>query len=169
MRCAVMGKTFQLGRPELAPEIEQRLKQGGSQREMERLLALRLGLGGQHTLGQIAEAVGRARSRIIEWMRIAREEGVEALLGRHQGRGAKPRVQGKALQGLRQGLRRGRWKRAKDAGQWLQQRHGISLSVEGVRYWLKRAGESSSARAGLIPAKTRSKVKPSKPALRAGC
>lgn len=163
-----MGKTFRLNRPELAPEIERRLKQGGSQREMQRLQALRLGLGGQHTLGQIGKAVGRARSRIIEWMRIAREEGVEALLGRHQGRGAQPQVQGKALAELKQGLRRGRWKRAKDAGHWLAQRHDIHLSVEGVRYWLKKAGESSSARAGLTPAKTRSKAKPSKPASHAG-
>lgn len=162
-----MGKTFRLNRPELGPEIERRLKAGGKQREMQRLQALRLGLGGQHTLEQIGLAVGRARSRIIEWMRIAREEGIEALLGMHQGRGAKPQVQGKALQELKQGLRRGRWKRAKDAGQWLEQRHGVRLSVEGVRYWLKKAGESSSARAGLTPTKTRSKAKPSRPASRA--
>lgn len=107
---------------------------------MERLNALRLGLGGEHTLEQIAQAVGRARSRVIEWIRIARQEGVEALLGRHQGRGRQAQVQGAALKGLRQGLRRGRWKRAKDAGQWLEQRHGISLSEAGVRYWLKKAG-----------------------------
>lgn len=74
-----MGKTFRLNQPELAPEIERRLMQGGCQREMQRLQALRLELGGQHTLGKIGEAVGRARSRIIEWMHIAREKGVEAL------------------------------------------------------------------------------------------
>lgn len=137
-----MAKTFQLGRPELAEEVERRLAQGGSRRHMERLMALRLGLGGQHTLEQIAQAVGRARSRIIEWMKIAREEGVEALLGRHQGRGRKPQVSDAALKGLRHGLRRGRWKRAKEAAQWLQQRHGITLGAGGVRYWLKKAGES---------------------------
>ena len=47
-------------------------------------------------LEQIAQAVGRARSRFIEWMRIARQEGVEALLGRHQGRGRQAQVQGAA-------------------------------------------------------------------------
>lgn len=137
-----MAKTFQLGKPELAEEVQRRLDQGGSRREMERLMALRLGLGGEHTLEQIGQAVGRARSRIIEWMRIAREEGIESLLGRHQGRGREAQVKGAALKGLRQGLRRGRWKRAKDAGQWLQQRHDIKLSEAGVRYWLKKAGES---------------------------
>jgi transposase len=137
-----MAKTFQLGRPDLADEVARRLACGGSRREMERLNALRLGLGGEHTLEQIAQAVGRARSRVIEWMRIARQEGVEALLGRHQGRGRQAQVRGAVLKGLRQGLRRGRWKRAKDAGLWLVQRHGISLSEAGVRYWLKKAGES---------------------------
>lgn len=137
-----MAKTFQLGKPEMAEEVQRRLDQGGSRREMERLMALRLGLGGEHTLEQIGQAVGRARSRIIAWMRIAREEGIESLLGRHQGRGRKAQVEGAALKGLRQGLRRGRWKRAKEAGQWLQQRHDIKLSEAGVRYWLKKAGES---------------------------
>ena len=137
-----MAKTFQLGRPELAAEVESRLAKGGSRREMERLMALRLGMGGEHTLEQIGRAVGRARSRIIEWMRVAREHGVEELLGMHQGRGRAPRVKGAALKGLRHGLRRGRWKRAKEAGQWLEQRHGVKLSQAGVRYWLKKAGES---------------------------
>lgn len=137
-----MAKTFQLGRPELAAEIEQRLARGGSQRHMERLMALRLGLGGEHTLEQIGLAVGRSRSRIIEWMKTAREQGVEALLARHQGRGRKPQLSAAALKGLRQGLRRGRWKRAKETAEWLQKRHGITLGAGGVRYWLKKAGES---------------------------
>lgn len=137
-----MAKTFKLGRPDLAEDVKQGLARGGKAREMERLIALRMGLEGEHTLEQIAQAVGRARSRIIEWMKIAREEGVAALLGRHQGRGRKAQVQGAALKGLRQGLRRGRWKRAKEAGQWLKQRHGVHLSEGGVRYWLKKAGES---------------------------
>jgi transposase len=109
---------------------------------MERLMALRLGLGAEHTLEEIARAVGRARSRIVEWMRIVREHGVAELLGRHQGRGRTPRVSAAALKGLRHGLRRGRWKRAKEAGAWLRARHAVSLSEAGVRYWLKKAGES---------------------------
>jgi len=137
-----MAKTFHLGRPELAKEVEERLALGGSRRHMERLMALRMGLGGEHTLEQISQAVGRARSRITEWMKTAREEGVEALLGRHQGRGRKPQLSDKAFKGLKHGLRRGRWKRAKEAGEWLQQRHGIKLGEGGVRYWLKKAGES---------------------------
>lgn len=137
-----MPKTFQLGRPELSEEVEALLKKGGSARQMERLMALRLGLSGEHTLEEIGEIVGRSRSRIIEWMRLAREEGVGALLGIHQGRGRSARVSGKIFSELRQGVRRGRWKRAKETQAWLAERHGIKLSVPGMRYWLKKAGES---------------------------
>jgi transposase len=137
-----MGRTFRLDRPELGAEVERLLQLGGSRRQMERLMALRMGLGGEHTLAQIAAAVGRARSSVIIWMRVARQEGVASLLGKHQGRGRAAQLEGATLKELRHGLRRGRWKRAKEAQVWLQQRHGLSLSLSGVRYWLKKAGES---------------------------
>jgi len=137
-----MPKTFQLKKPGLAVEVETRFQRGGSRREMERLMALRMALSGEYTLEQIARAVGRARSRIGEWMKVARGEGLAALLERHQGRGRAPQVTGKALTGLRHGLQRGRWTRAKDTAVWLEQRHGIRLTVSGMRYWLKKAGES---------------------------
>ncbi len=46
-------------------------------------------------------------------MRLVREQGLDELLGLHQGRGQAPQVNAKVLAQLRQGLRRGRWKRAK--------------------------------------------------------
>ena len=137
-----MAKKFQLGKPEIAGEVETLLREGGDARRMGRLLALRLGLSGEHTLEEIGRIVGKSRSRIIEWMRIARAEGVAALLGIHQGRGRSARVTGKAFTELRHGVRRGRWKRAKETRAWLEERHGVKLSVAGTRYWLKKAGES---------------------------
>jgi transposase-like protein len=104
-----MAKTFRLNKPEYGPEVERLLQAGGTRRQMERLQALSMCLEGKHTLQQISEAVGRARSRIIEWMRVAREEGIAGCLGRHQGRGRAPQVKGRALSELRQGQRRGRW------------------------------------------------------------
>jgi hypothetical protein len=137
-----MRKTFHLGRPELAAEVERRWRAGGSKREVERLQAVRLALKGEHTLAEIGAAVGRARSRVAEWMKTVRTEGLAALLGKHQGRGRAPRVQGRAWTELRKGVRRGRWKRAVETQAWLAQRHGVALSLNGMRYWLKKAGES---------------------------
>jgi len=58
---------------------------------------------------------------------------VEALLNRHQGQCQEAQVDGAALPGLGQGLRRGRRQQAKDAGLWLSQRHGIEVTEGGVR------------------------------------
>lgn len=137
-----MAKTFHLGRPELAAEVEAGLRRGGSGRVMQRLTALRLAMSGEHTLEEIGAVVGRSRRAVAQWMHVARAEGVAAVLASHQGRGQRPRVAGKAWRELRQGLTRGRWRRAKETRAWLEERHHIKLSLSGMRYWLKKAGES---------------------------
>lgn len=137
-----MAKTFQLGRPELAAEVEAGLRAGGSARAMQRLTALRMALSGEHTLEQIGKVVGRSRRAVAQWMHVARNQGVAAVLASHQGRGQPPRVAGKALRELRQGLARGRWRRIKEARAWLEERHHVTLTLSGMRYWLKKAGES---------------------------
>lgn len=133
-----MPKRYRLAMTELAPEIKQRLRGLTKPRERERLLAVQMALSGQWTLQQIADAVGRARSRIGAWMRLVQDEGLPALLGIHQGRGRQPALKPKALKELRRGLRRGRWTRAKDAQQWLAERHQVRMGLGGVRYWLKK-------------------------------
>jgi len=137
-----MAKTFKLNKPELADELERRLSEGGSGRDLKRLTALRLGMLGTHTLDQIATIVGQARSTICNWMKLARAEGIAALLALHQGKGAVPQVKGKVFSQLRKGLVRGRWKRSKEVREWLEERHGIRMGLTGARYWLKKAGES---------------------------
>lgn len=137
-----MAKTFKLNKPELAEELERRLAEGGSGRDTKRLTALRLGMLGTHTLRQIGDVVGQSRSTIGNWMQVARNEGIAALLASHQGKGAAPKVKGKVLSELRHGLVRGRWKRSKEVREWLEERHGIRMGLTGARYWLKKAGES---------------------------
>jgi len=71
---------------------------------------------------------------------VVRASGFQALLALHQGRGRAPQLKAKARKELRTGLRRGRWRRLKDAQQWLAKRHRISMGLGGVRYWVKKAG-----------------------------
>ena len=135
-----MPKKFQLQRPELSEELA--VKLGGAQRarDHQRLTAVRLAMSGELTLAQIGKAVGRARSTVAEWMRVVRANGLPALLALHQGRGRAPQLKAKARKELRTGLRRGRWRRLKDAQQWLARRHRIRMGLGGVRYWVKKAG-----------------------------
>lgn len=109
-------------------------------REQERLTAVRMGMSGEFTLGQIAVACGRARSAVGEWMRVARTEGLEVLLGRHQGRGREGALSPKALKELRKGLVRGRWARLRDIRAWLAERHGVRMGIGGVAYHVGKRG-----------------------------
>ena len=86
------------------------------------MMAVRLAMSGELTLAQIGKAVGKARSTVAQWMRVVRASGLEALLALHQGRGRAPQLQAKARKELRTGLRRRRWRRLKDAQQWLAER-----------------------------------------------
>jgi transposase len=135
-----MAKKFHLERPELADELKNKQASAQRGRDHQRLSAVRLAMSGELTLAQIAKAVGRARSTVAEWMRVARGSGLEALLALHQGRGRAPQLPGKAHKELRTGLRRGRWRRLKDAQQWLAERHQVEMGLGGVRYWVKKAG-----------------------------
>jgi len=135
-----MAKKFQLERHELAEELAERLSSARRAREHQRLSAVRLAMSGELTLAQIGKAVGKARSTVAEWMRVVRQSGLEALLALHQGRGRAPQLPAKAQKELRTGLRRGRWRRLKDAQQWLAKRHRVEMGLGGVRYWVKKAG-----------------------------
>lgn len=73
-------------------------------------------------------------------MNALKTGGIAGLLQRRHGGGAPPRVFGVALTELQKGLRTGRWKRAQEIQQWLRERHGVSLQLAGVYYWLGKLG-----------------------------
>jgi transposase len=98
-----------------------------------RLMAVRLAFTGQHSLEKIAELTGMARSRVIEWIRRFRTEGVQGLMNKPRG-GAKEgctQLSQRAEAGLIQGLNEGRWKRAEEVHRWAKSQ-GVNLSRPGV-------------------------------------
>ena len=135
-----MPKRFHLRKPELTPVLEELEHSARQPREVQRLTAVRMAMSGEFTLAQIAAACGRSRSAVGEWMRVAREQGLPALLGRHQGRGRESALPPKALKELRKGLARGRWARRRDIQAWLEQRHGVVMGTGGVGYHVGKRG-----------------------------
>ena len=135
-----MPKRFHLGKPELASALEELEVRASRPREVQRLTAVRMAMSGEFTLAQIAAASGRSRSAVGEWMRVAREQGLAALLGLHQGRGRESALPPKALKELRKGLARGRWARRRDIQAWLEQRHGVVMGTGGVGYHVGKRG-----------------------------
>jgi transposase len=106
-----------------------------------RLMAVRLAFTGRHSLDEIAELTGMGRSRVVEWIRRFRTEGVQGLKNKPRG-GAKAGstlVTPSAEAGLIEGLKEGRWKRAEEVQSWAKSQ-GVNLSRPGVYGWLRRVG-----------------------------
>jgi transposase len=98
-----------------------------------RFMAVRLAYIGQHSLEEIAELTGMARSRVIEWIGRFRKEEVQGLKNKPRG-GAKAgstQVTPSAEAGLIEGLKEGRWKRAEEVQRWAKSQ-GVNLSRPGV-------------------------------------
>jgi transposase len=135
-----MPKRFRLKRPELAAAVAVALSDCKDVRSHRRLLAMRLAASGQFTASQIAEQIGVSRRQFFHWVNALKSGGVEQLLECDHGGGQPAQIRGAALTELQAGLQSGRWKRAKEIQQWLQQRHETKLTVKGVYYWLGKLG-----------------------------
>ena len=129
-------KKLKVTGPESPEAVEAAYQASEEKHDRERLLAIRLGQRGQSTLQEIGELVGRSRSTIARWVHAFRQGGIEGLLQRRH-KGSAGRVPESLQQALVEGLRQGRWKRAREIQAWLAQR-GIPLTCSGVYYWLAK-------------------------------
>src|ERR1700689_5223191 len=99
--------------PELMADLKQRLRAATDLRDKERLQVALWATGGQHTLAELAQLAGRARSTIQIWLDCWVAGGLEGLLQREAPPGltspiGKPEVQ----QQLKEGVKAGRWRTA---------------------------------------------------------
>ncbi len=106
----------------------------------ERLLAIKLLLETDKSYDEIAEIVGRARSRIQVWTKTFRDKGLAGLLSRSHGGGRKGSMTTAAQQAMIEKLKQGAFRTAKQFQIWLRQEHQIKLSVKGVYYHLGKLG-----------------------------
>jgi len=136
----LMTKRFHLQQPQLAQAVATALSQCQNVKDQKRLLAMRLAASGQFTAAEIAQQMQISRRQFFNWVAALRAGGVEGLLQRHHGGGAPPQVQGKVWEQFQEGLKLGRWKRAKEIQQWLAQQHQVKISIHGVYYWLGKLG-----------------------------
>jgi transposase len=127
--------------PETLDQLKQRLRTVTDVREKERLQVVLWAVSGQHTLAELAELAGRARSTIQIWLDEFEEGGIAGLLEREASPGRPTAVaQGKVQEQLQEGLRAGRWRTAAQVAAWLQEAHGIKRAVKSIYWWLGKAG-----------------------------
>jgi len=117
-------------------EVHRRLKTEPSGVVRERLLAVSLGIKGELTLGEIADNLNRSRATIQTWFDNYRDKGIEGLYPSKSPRGFASALQGRARKELMVKLSKGSFRRAEDAQQWLERRHGIKFSLGHTRHLL---------------------------------
>ncbi|MCX6998096.1 MAG: winged helix-turn-helix domain-containing protein, partial [Kiritimatiellaeota bacterium] len=99
-----------------------------------------LAASGEFTADQIAEQLDVSHRQFFYWLTALKQGGVEGLLVRKHGGGVPASVQGPMLEELREGLRKGPWKRAREIQRWLADRHQVQMGTTGVYYWLGKLG-----------------------------
>lgn len=122
---------------EVGRELKRRFKRTDDVYEKVRLQAVLLATKGQHTLAEIADLVGYARSGVQKFLQRFGEGNFEALLERKKAKGRESELQDPALQeSLREGLRQGRWRTASQLAAWLKEEHQIQRVTGSMYYWL---------------------------------
>jgi transposase len=129
--------------PEVAKAIDELHAQERVGWRKTRLLAVKLVARGQATSAEIADLCGVSRGRLFVWLKVLREQGLEALLARGQPgppegtcRGVPPEV----LEQLRAKLEAHAFANAQQARRWLKKAHGIDRPYASVWNWLKKCG-----------------------------
>jgi transposase len=121
-------------------QLDQELRRTKDVREKERLTVLKMASHGEYTLQMMADAVGRARSIIQQWLHKYHQGGLEALLERKSPPGRKPRLNAKVRQAIKQKLDSGTWRTAQEMQRWLEEHHQIQMGLGGCYYWLGKHG-----------------------------
>lgn len=121
-------------------EVDEAFDSSTDVRQRERLQTIRMGMSGQYSIADIAEALGRSRAIIWQWANKYRKAGIAGLLERKTAPGNKGKLEPAVIEEITTGLKEGRWKRAKETRAWLETTHGVKLSLKGVYYWLGKLG-----------------------------
>ncbi len=122
-------------------ELVQKLRESADPREKERIETVLRAAEGRHSLEDLAELAGRARSTIQLWMQKFSHGGVAGLLARDTPPGSSsPIGTSKINAELRAGLKRGRWHTAAEVAVWLKETHGIERSRTSIYYWFSQKG-----------------------------
>ena len=135
------GQKLKLGRPEVAAIIDDLHAKEPDGWRKTRLLAVKLAAHGDMTSAQIADICSIARGYLFVWLKVVRDQGLEALLEREKPgpaeescRGIEPEV----IQELKAKLEANEFATAEQARRWLKSAHNIERPYTSVWNWLKK-------------------------------
>ena len=99
-------------------EIEAIYKGSTNPHDQRRVIALQMAQQGAWVLAEIGRAIGKGRATVGRWLKSYREAGMEGMLERGHG-GRKPQLQQDDVEALKEVLREGKYKTAKEIRHWL--------------------------------------------------
>lgn len=123
-----------------ASEVKQRFKKEKVQWKKERLQTIMLLLESDRSYEEVAEIVGRAQSRVNEWVKQFRKGGIEQLLKRGNGGGRKPKMSIEVQRSAVEKLREGTFRTAGQFERWLRDEHNVSYGKGSIYYVLGKLG-----------------------------
>src|SRR5664279_3924845 len=127
-----MARTLRtLGQTRLA-ELDAAWDQAHPDWARRRLQVVRLVAQHELSAAQIAAATGVSRASVFNYLAAFAHGGVAGLLQRGHSGGPKPTVRGKARKQFLVQLRKGKFRRAKEAQAWIKRRTRKSLALSSV-------------------------------------
>lgn len=126
--------------PELGEQLCKQMRQCKVARDKERLRAAYLATQGQHSIEEIAEVVGRAKSAVQVWLKKFRRGGVSELLARGKPTGAPGILNEAQAELLLQELKAAKHRTGTQIQTWIREHLKVELKLGVVYYWLGKLG-----------------------------
>src|SRR5712691_10007182 len=134
--------------PEQRREIDRRRKASLDRRVYERLTAV-LAVAAGKPRGEVADLLGVSLTQLGEWLRIFRNEGIEALCTLHN-KGDPGNLTATQVDQLKAQVSTGCFRNTDQIRHWLDTTFGVSYSSSGVKELLKRIGVTYHKVSGFL-------------------
>lgn len=134
--------------PEQRKGIERRRKESLDRRIYQRLTAV-LAVAAGKTREEVAELLGVSLSQLGEWLRVFRNEGIEALCTLHN-KGDPGKLTPHQVEQLKGQVSTGCFRSSDQIRQWLEDTFHVTYKPSGVKDLLKRIGVSYHQVTGFL-------------------
>jgi transposase len=129
-------------------DLERRRKRALDRRVYQRLTAVLLVAEGK-SRAEVAHLLGIGLSQLGEWLRLYRNQGVDALCTLHY-KGDPGKLTPSQLERLKEKVSTGCFRNSAQIRQWLQDTFGVSYTPSGVKDLLRRVGVSYHKVTGFL-------------------
>jgi transposase len=134
--------------PEQRQEIDHRRKASHDRRLYERLTAV-LAVAAGRTRVDVADLLGVSLTQLGEWLRVFRNQGLDALCTLHN-KGDPGNLTARQVDQLTGEIRSGRFRNSDQIRHWLEETFGVRYTSSGVKQLLKRIGASYHKVTGFL-------------------